>query len=265
CPPLGGNTGVVDSRGTTFQPESCQDSAYLAMSNDEGLNYTFLPVPTAPPNPSLTSGNIQLVMDGSDNLYVGFISADRLMLTVSRDHGQSWSAPANVTAPGVHDLVLPAIAAGPRGAVGFTYYGRPGDTTTGAEDAYVTETTDALDNQPLWFSGVINDPAHPIYYAGGLTTYPRADYVDGTYDAAGNFWAGITRQLGPPDSNNNIATTGYVGRLVTPRAPPTTANQPPVVLPNTGRPGPRVAGLLIVTLALVVGLLRVLTPHPRAD
>ena len=253
CPPLGANTGVVDSHGTTYQPESCQDGAYLAVSTDEGATYAWVPVLTAPANPNLTGGNIQLAMDAGDNLYVSFLQGDLLMVTISRDHGATWSAPTSVTAPGVHGLVLPAIAAGPKGAVAFTYYGRPGAGATGPENAYITETSDALDAQPLWTSGVYNDPAHPIYYAGGLTTYPRADYVGGTFDASGHFWAAVTRQLGPPDGNGNVSTTGHVGRLYMVAAAATTASalasRP--VLPNTAS-GP--AGLAVVTLLALAAL-----------
>jgi hypothetical protein len=215
CPPLGANTGVVDSHGTTFQPESCQDGAYLAVSTDEGATYTWSLVPTAPPNPNLTGGNIQLAMDAADNLYVCFLQGDELMLTISRDHARNWSTPVSVTAPGVHGLLLPAMAAGPAGSVGLTYYGRTGTATTGPESAYITQTSDALDSNPLFFSGPYNDPAHPIYFAGGLTTYPRADYVGGAFDSSGQFWAAVTKQSGPPDSNNNVKTSGYIGRLVT--------------------------------------------------
>src|SRR6266576_1675062 len=36
CPALAGNTGVVDSQGRTYQPQSCANATYLAVSEDEG-------------------------------------------------------------------------------------------------------------------------------------------------------------------------------------------------------------------------------------
>ena len=100
------------------------------------------------------------------------------------------------------------------GNVGIAYYGTP---TPGATElnAYITQTKDAADAQPLFYSAAINDTTHPIYTDGGLQgPSPRTDFIGGTYDLAGNaFWAGAVAQLGPPDSNNVWPTTGYVGRL----------------------------------------------------
>jgi hypothetical protein len=81
--------------------------------------------------------------------------------------------------------------------------------------AYIAQTEDALDPQPLFYSGAINDPTRPIFHDYGLTGgSPRLDFVGGAYDSAGSsFWAGVVKQFGPPDSSGNISTTGYVGRL----------------------------------------------------
>lgn len=67
---------------------------------------------------------------------------------------------------------------------------------------------------PLFYTGSINDPARPIFddYGDGYT--PRADFIGATYDSAGQFWAGVVEQLGPPDSSNTIPTTGYLGHLM---------------------------------------------------
>ncbi|MGI8609281.1 MAG: sialidase family protein [Candidatus Dormibacteria bacterium] len=258
CPPLGGNTGVVDSHGTVFQPQACQNGAYLAISGDEGQTYSWVPIGTAPPNSSLTSGNIQLAMDSADNLYVSFQVGDMLMLTISRDHGATWSSPISATAPGVHGVTLPSLSVGPKGAVGLTYYGLPRAVTAGAADAYITETTTALDVHPLWVSGMINDPAHPVYFAGGLTVYPRPDFIGGDFDAAGQFWAGIARQRGPESSDGTIQTTGYVSRLLgavpAARHVVTAAASP---LPNTSADDLRWVALPLLgvtALAVICGL-----------
>jgi hypothetical protein len=156
---------------------------------------------------------MQVAIDDADNLYVAWQASDHVYLAISRDHGQSWTAPLQVSVPGVHNIALPALAAGHRGEVGITYYATR-DASAQMLSAYVTQTSDALDAQPVFYSGVLNDPAHPIFRNYGLGgPSPRADYVGATYDAAGTLWAGLARQLGPPDSNGNIATTGYVGRL----------------------------------------------------
>jgi hypothetical protein len=115
----------------------------------------------------------------------------------------------------VHKIDHPTLAAAATGHVGITYYGSPDPSAT-LLNAYITQTDDALDPQPLFYGGVINDPAHPIYHDYGLTGgSPRTDFIGGAFDPAGkSFWAGVVKQRGPVDSSRNIATTGYVGRLL---------------------------------------------------
>jgi len=224
CPALGANTPVVASDGTMYHPVNCERGDYLAVSRDEGATYTWLPVPGAPPA-SGVSGPLHLAIDQADNLYGLWVANDRLYLVISRDRGQSWSAPLMVLAPGLHNVNLPAFAAGPRGQVGIVYYASS-DSSAQTLTAYVTQTLDALDPKPLFYTGALNAPAHPIFRAYGFNASPRADYVGGSYDSHGTFWAGVVRQLGVPDSNGNVATTGYVGRL-----------QLAGVSPSAGTPG----------------------------
>jgi hypothetical protein len=89
--------------------------------------------------------------------------------------------------------------------------------------AYITQTKDALDAQPLFYSGALGDTAHPIYHDAGLSgaPTPRTDFIGGAFDAKGtSFWAGVVEQLGRPDSNNDQQTVGYVGRLIWKRSTP---------------------------------------------
>jgi hypothetical protein len=121
-----------------------------------------------------------------------------------------------VAAPGVGGVDLPAISAGAPGHVGFTYYASA-DPSAQLLSAYVTETADATNPRPLLYSGAINDPAHPIFHDYGLSSTPRADFVGGAFDVPGTtVWAGVVEQLGTPDSQGDIQTTGYVGRLLFP-------------------------------------------------
>jgi hypothetical protein len=59
----------------------------------------------------------------------------------------------------------------------------------------------------------------PVGVAGAerrttATLQPRADFIDGSFDAAGTFWAALVKQLGAPSEANTIATIGYVGHLL---------------------------------------------------
>jgi hypothetical protein len=131
----------------------------------------------------------------------------------SRTHGRSWSHPISIAGPRLHQIKIPALAAGPPGRVGVTYYAsrRASDFSVTAS---ITQTTNALASRPMFVTGALNDPKHPIFHDYGLSGRPRADFVGGAYDTAGTFWAGVVKQFGPPDANGNIATTGLVGRLV---------------------------------------------------
>jgi hypothetical protein len=213
CPPLNFNTGVVDGRGTTYQPVTCQGGAYIAVSHDEGSSYTWLPVKDAPPGPLFGGNYLQLAVDDADNLYGIWPANGQLHLAISRDHGQSWGPPLAVAAPGVHNVQRPALAVGAAGHLAITYYAGS-DPSAQTLSAYITQTADALDAQPLFYSGVINDPAHPIFHDYAFSGSPRTDFVGGAYDSPGlSFWAGVVKQLGPPASDGHIPTTGYVGRL----------------------------------------------------
>jgi hypothetical protein len=212
CPPLAANTGVVGRDGTVYIPQSCARATYLAVSRDEGTSYTWLPVAGAPATNGL-GAVVQLAIDRADNLYMLWAEADALRLVSSRDGGRSWSSALNLAAPGLHHIVLPALAAGARGALGIVYYAT---TSPSAEtlSGYISQTTSALAPRPLVYAGAINDPARPIFKNYGGADSPRADFVGGAYDANGSFWGAVVKQLGPPAEDNTLATTGYVGRLV---------------------------------------------------
>jgi hypothetical protein len=132
-----------------------------------------------------------------------------------------------VSAPGVKNIHRPAFAAGAPGRVAIVYYASS-DPNAQMQSAYITQTADALDSAPLFYSGALNDPAQPIFHDYGLSSpMPRTDFIGGAYDAAGrSFWTGVVKQLAPPGSSSSSSgdfpTVGYVGRLAfaasTPRA-----------------------------------------------
>lgn len=211
CPALAANTGVVAADGTTYQPQSCSNGSYVVVSHDEGASYTWLPLTGAPAANSLGSV-VQLAIDTTGNLYALWLANGQLELAISRDGARSWSA-LPIAVPGVGNITLPALAAGPRGHVGVVYYAT---ATPGAQQlsAYITETRNALAVRPLFYSAPINDPAHPIYENYGDGDTPRADFIGAAYDAHGTLWSGVVKQLGPPDAQSRVPTTGWVGHLV---------------------------------------------------
>jgi hypothetical protein len=211
CPALAGNTGVVASDGTIYQPVSCRSGAYVASSSDEGATYAWHRVPGAPPANGL-SGPLQIAIDSADNLYAMWLADDHLNLAISLDRAQSWGKPLAVAAPGVHKITVPALAAGPAGRVAVTYYASP-DESPEALNAYITEARNALAPDPLLYSAIVNDPAKPIFRDYGFDATPRTDYVGGSYDSAGTFRAALVKQLAPPDAQKRVETTGYLAWL----------------------------------------------------
>ncbi len=236
CPPLNFNAGVVDSKGTTYQPVDCSSSAYIVISHDEGASYKWLPVPHAPTGTPVSGTNFKLAIDSADNLYGIWTTNGLLYLISSRNHGQTWSKPMMVAAPHVKNVELPAVAAGAPGHVGITYYGNVNPSAK-LETAYITQSSNALAGDPLFYSGAINDPAHPIFHDYGLSDSPRADFVGAAFNLAGtSFWAGVVKQLDSPDTSGYIETTGYVGTLYfrAPRRHRPPSRKPPKPHPNGG-------------------------------
>lgn len=211
CPPLAANTGVVASDGTVYIPQSCAAGTYLAVSRDEGASYSWLPVSGAPPTSGL-GATVQLAIDSGDDLYLLWTAADTLQLVRSTDGGRSWTPPLTISEPGLHNITLPALAAGPRGTVGVAYYAST-DPSAKQLSAYISETMTALRARPVFYAGPANDPASPIYQNYGDADSPRPDFVGAAYDNAGTLWAAMVKQLGSPNAANEIATSGYVGRL----------------------------------------------------
>jgi hypothetical protein len=224
CPPLNFNAGVVDSQGAIHQPVNCEGSAYVVVSTDEGASETWLAEPDAPTGTTTSGTNLKLAVDDADNLYAAWTANGLVYLAVSRDHARSWGTPMMVAAPGVQNVQRPAIAAGAAGEVAITYYASS-DPSAELASAYITQSGDALDAQPLFYSGALNDPNAPIYHDYGLTGgSPRTDFIGGAFDSAGTaFWAGVVKQLGP-SAGGHIPTTGLAGTLrlnaYTPRSLP---------------------------------------------
>lgn len=213
CPPLNFDPPVVDSGGVVYQPVTCQQADYVLLSKDEGSTYSWIPVPGAPTGSVDSGPHLQLAVDDADNLYGLEQTAGLTYLIVSRDHARTWSAPMMVAGPGLTNVSLPALSAGADGHVAITYYASA-DPNAQLHTAYITQTADALDPRPLFYTGALNDPRQPIFHDYGLQDAPRADFIGGSYDQAGqNFWAGVVKQLGPPDSNENIPTVGLAGTL----------------------------------------------------
>ena len=170
-----------------------------------------------------------------------------------------------IGAPGVNEAALPLLVAGKRGQVAVTYYGSKNapipfpPPCTGASvscpgyedetwDTYITETWNALDRHPLFWSATLNDPAQPTWYGvtpsslrtatgfstgsnsgteSGPTFAGRLDYYSMTMAPDGTPWVGFGQECPfglPVPGNPNCPSTltgaptdglfGMVGRLI---------------------------------------------------
>ena len=125
---------------------------------------------------------VTLAVDTADNIYAVWQDGTfRLtFLSVSRDHGLSWSTPLMITPPGVHETNFPTIAAGDPGRIAVLFPGsQSSDFTDGARpwNIYVTVSVNALDSNPTFTWTTANSTSDPVH---------RGDCGPGRCD--GIFW-----------------------------------------------------------------------------
>ena len=234
-------SGVVGKDGTVYFGTTPCNRPYVAISQDEGQ--TWQPVKIADVE-LIGYGLDGVAMDEAGTLYAAWVAAsDRLpYLSISRDRGQTWSSPVMVGAPGVKEAALPRVVAGKAGQVAVAYYGSlnspgapfPANCTNGpiscpewqhvTRNMYITETFDALEAQPVFWSAAINDPAIPASYGctpsqtgvsrldesnpfvrtgGKLGCWPTSDYYAMQMSGDGTPWVGFPQMcLGIPGNPN---------------------------------------------------------------
>ena len=210
CPVLAANNGTVGPDGTVYQPVSCSDGSYVAVSKDEGATYTWFPVPGPTGTGFAFFGQrFQIASDASGTLYASWVDGDHLWLASSRDGAHTWGAAMDVAVPGAHAIALSQLAAGPAGHVGLAYYAasQPRASTL---TAWMTQTADGK----AFISAALSDPRHPTYTDFGLSgPNPRADYIGAAFDRQGRLWAAMVRQGARSADGASIATLGTIGHL----------------------------------------------------
>ena len=158
----------------------------LAVSSDEGASWRYEPIMQTrvenlyPP---------ALAVDAKNNLYLAWTGVGALpYLTISRDQGRSWSAPIEIAAPGVTQIRQLAVTARKPRHISLSYLGSTDQGQT--FNAYITETSNALAAQPVFWSASVNDPATPVAVAGTSETFgDRIQFLSGMIDSHGTPWA----------------------------------------------------------------------------
>ena len=208
CSSLTGHL-AADSDGRLFLPSAHCGFPQIAISDDGAVRWTDVTVSPMASSVDHTS----VAADSAGNLYYVFIGKDDQLpyLSISKDHGATWSTPQMVAPPGVAQANFPVVAAGDPGHIAISF---PTTTSTKANRTWnqtVAITTDALAATPVYLSATGNDPADPIHRGaclgrcGGLW-----DFIDVQISAAGQLWTSTSDDCDTA-CNTSKVTSMHVG------------------------------------------------------
>ncbi|HZT65889.1 MAG TPA: sialidase family protein [Acidimicrobiales bacterium] len=197
--------------GSLYVTVHCGSATFLARSTDEASSWPILHDRHG--RPLVIPATDELRVDERGNLYSLHQDGARLLLRTSRDGGLDWSAPVNLTAPGVTSIA--EWYAAERGSeIAVSYLG----ATSGSADldGYISATRDALSPRPLLWSATVNPPGHPLVQ--GAPAQARDDFIGADIGPDGTPWAsfftscpsgstspGCAGQSGDPQASGAVA------------------------------------------------------------
>jgi hypothetical protein len=215
----------VGPDGTLYLPLNCATLANnpaglvkVAISHDEGTTWSYVSVPTGSVGSSAgLIGGVSMAVDRRGTVYVLWPGTDnRPYLAVSTDQGNTWRGPWMIGMPGVVEATPHAqISALEPGHIAIAYYGHEQQASASKLNGYLTESFNARDGRPLFYSAQLNDRRDPLYFPVKSGTLPRNDYLGVTIAPDGTPWTGLVKlRSTTPDAQGYIQSTGYVGRLI---------------------------------------------------
>jgi hypothetical protein len=166
--PTGVSIGHTDDYGQTWNVTLVAPMSSTPKEDSPTLRYPVAAVDDA--------GTVYLVWSADDRFPVNLaptthLDLSAIHLSVSHDHGATWSAPTVISTPG-HPAVEPWIVAGKAGGVAVAWYeGRlkaPGQSVPNAWDVRLIESTDAGSAAPTWTGAILNE--EPVH-RGTVCTY----------------------------------------------------------------------------------------------
>jgi hypothetical protein len=214
--------GFVDDRGTVYLPRVWCGEPYVAISKDEGFTWERVKVAER----GGVAHEAGVAADSQGNVYYTWIGTDRLpYLAISRDGGETWDDPMMIGAPKVRRSSLAAIDMGADGKIALTYVGSETKSKKQEDwtwNGYITMTTDALAERPVFYTGTINTKRDPltIQSCGTTRCATLGDFFDVVIGPDGTPWAAFVDGCA---SRNECITTfenvgvrgeAVVGRLV---------------------------------------------------
>ncbi len=237
----GSGHGFVGPDGTVYLPRGWCGQPWLAISHDEGDTWNRVQVAANGMfrgSEGSPAHEASVVADAEGNVYYTWVAEDRLpYLAISRDRGVTFGTPMMVGPPGLDEASLPGMAIGASGKIAMTYMGTttspgppyPSATTcqpvlgcgrtsnyaTVKWNNYITQTSDALAADPLFFSASMNDPSDALVKGtcGPLRCQAEYDFIDVQIAPDGTAWSVFVDACGRTGPCVALGTQ-YVGRLV---------------------------------------------------
>ena len=223
--------GVVGSDGTVYLPKEYCGQPWIGISKDEGLTWTRVQV--ADNTTERLGSDTSVAVDAKGNLYYTYESeSQKLWLVTSKDGGEHWTKPKMVAAPGVKEVTLPTLDVGDPGKVAIAYMGSENSKFAQCEpdctredyngvrwNGYITMTTNALADDPLFYSGTVNAKSDPLYIGRcdfSNRCSPILDFIDVEIAPDGTPWGAFVDPCSVTcaKAGTNDGSVAVVGRLV---------------------------------------------------
>jgi hypothetical protein len=210
--------GVAGPDGDLYFPLDLCGNLGIAISRDEGATWQRRTIATTHVLDLYTTsvatdsaGDVYVVWVAGAGTAAGVEGRGLPYLTVSRDHGRTWSKPIMVAAPGVRQVMHEAITATGGGRIAITYLGSDSSAADAAFNGYITESEDALARRPVFLSASVNSPARPLYPGSHTETFgDRLFFIEDAFGPDGTPWAAFHCADEPSCPGKRI---GVVGRL----------------------------------------------------
>ncbi|MET7774165.1 sialidase family protein [Nocardia sp. NPDC005366] len=246
--------GVVAPDGTVYQPMNACGQYVVGTSRDAGATFTWSKVPNARidmntgvfadqqanfpgcretlgfagcPEVYKGYGSDSLAMDDNGTLY--FIHSNpQLLLSVSKDGGQSWTQPETLSAPGVSTTVFSSLVARGDGELGLAYLGN----SEGSKDwhGYMAVVKNADDPSRNIATALVSNPDNPLIpyrccgsstgqnLDGSHTDYNLFEYGGVNIAPDGSLWASFFRDTTRDPNNKTFALYEITGGHMYPAA-----------------------------------------------
>lgn len=189
--------------------------------------------------------------DTKGNLYATWTDKHGVFLSISRDHGVSWSGPRKISTGAVNrSTVFPFVIAGSEGRVALAWLGSSAATNndkTAKWIVYFAQSTDALSSTPHWTQVVASD--HVVHTAAVCLDGLTCNVIGGDRRLAEVLQMGLTKDgrvlIAFPDSSNSaIGAWSYIAEQRFGPGMYADVTPTPPLPPKVTNPGGRIGGLL---------------------